>query len=74
MLAKDSRAPRLASKHALSLTTIASVLAPIVDPVFLGEQHQADTGDTRCLSREPVRILCRSEHARDGLKNAAFSQ
>ena len=28
MLAMVSRAPRFASKHALSLTTIASVLAP----------------------------------------------
>ncbi len=28
MLAMDSKTPRLASKHALSLTTIASKLAP----------------------------------------------
>ncbi len=56
MLAMDSRTPRLASKPAFSLTTIASVLAPTVDPVFLGEQHQANTGDTRRHSREPLRV------------------
>ncbi|MDF9906704.1 UNVERIFIED_ORG: hypothetical protein OKW15_004660 [Pseudomonas reinekei] len=63
----DSRAPRLASKHALSLTTIASKLAP--------------TGicSARCnvvpmaSSPSSVIILCRSELARDGFKSAAFS-
>ncbi|CAI8788239.1 hypothetical protein EMIT0P74_180075 [Pseudomonas sp. IT-P74] len=41
MLAMDSGAPRLASKHALSLTTIASKLAPTEDLIRLTEQHYA---------------------------------
>jgi len=39
LLAMDSRAPRLASKHALSLTTIASKLAPTVIPFRLTDRH-----------------------------------
>ncbi|CAI8759924.1 hypothetical protein EMIT0P74_140185 [Pseudomonas sp. IT-P74] len=35
----DSRTPRLASKYALSLTTIASKLAPTEDHIRLSEQH-----------------------------------
>jgi hypothetical protein len=35
----DSSAPRLASKYALSLTTIASKLAPTEDHIRLTEQH-----------------------------------
>ena len=35
LLAMDSRTPRLASKSALSLTTIASRLAPTEDHVLL---------------------------------------
>jgi hypothetical protein len=52
MLAMDSRTPRGIRFPALSLTTIASMLAP--------------TGN--------LLIDCRSEHARDGLEDAAGRQ
>ncbi|MNX51503.1 hypothetical protein D3C86_821650 [compost metagenome] len=42
MLAMDSRAPRLLSKYAQSLTTIASKLAPTEDHICLTEQPYAN--------------------------------
>jgi len=44
LLAMDSRTPRLASKYALSLTTIASKLAPTEDHIRLSEQHYDPVG------------------------------
>jgi len=58
MLAMDFRAPRGARLHALSFTTIASMLAPT----------------TPQANKLALPSLCRSEHARDGLQGAAGCQ
>jgi len=52
LLAMDSRAPRLVSKHAASLTTIASKLAPTVEHSRFTEQHYAPTGMCGVLKDE----------------------
>jgi len=60
----DSQAQRLTSEHALSLTTIASMLAPT------GGSSQPSIPD----NPGPPRSHCRSEPARDELTGAAFNQ
>ena len=63
MLAMDSSAPRFTSPYALSLTTIASKLAPagIALPVF----HQPSLRGT---------ILCSLRHAAGGMSNWETNQ
>jgi len=73
LLAMDSSAPRLTRPHALSLTTIASRLAPTRDRA--PQINESAQKVVHVTARNTANAkTCRSQLAGDGLQCAAFNQ